>query len=333
MADVDVYYDTEYDILVDSEEEDQIYEVVAGNPLYRTEHQVRTLQRKLPLEGHVALLDYGCAKSSTIRMLATLSPGIVPHLYDVSSRYIPFWEKFTHPAHWAVNSPKPEWDSYFDVVTSFFSLEHIPTPARTMREIARLLKPGGHFYAIVPNVATNVADLVVVDHCNHFSATSLTRLVSDAGLELLEIDANAHRGAFVVVAMKPRALPAPAALDPAKVGHVRAELAGIAAFWDKAASRVRDYEASIGGDAAIYGAGFYGAFIATSLSNPSIISCHIDQNPYLQGQTFDGKPVIAPDDLPTDVSSILVGLNPAHARKIISEVAVLRERDLDYFFL
>lgn len=333
MNDVEAYYDTEYDILVDSEEEDQIYEVVAGKPIYRTEHQVLTLRRKLPLDGPVALLDYGCAKSSTIRTLAAQSPEVTPHLFDVSSRYIPFWEKFAKPDHWAVNSPKPGWDSHFDIVTSFFSLEHIPTPARTMQEIARLLKPNGRFYAIVPNVATNVADLIVVDHCNHFTTSSLARLISDAGLELVEIDAQAHRGAFVVVATKPASKARSNEIDSGEVERVRAELSDIAAFWHGAANRIRAYEASMTGTAAIYGAGFYGAFIAASLAEPSRISCHVDQNPYLQGGSFDGKPIVAPAELPAGIRSMLVGLNPAHSRRIISDVAPLRERELDYFFL
>lgn len=333
MDDVEAYYDTEYDILVASEDEDQIYEVVDGIPVYRTEHQVRTLLEKLPLGKPVALLDYGCAKSSTVRALALRAPGVTPHLFDVSSRYIPFWEKFVEPENWAVNSPKSGWHSHFDVITSFFSLEHIPTPARTMHEIARLLKPGGHFYAVVPNVATNVADLIVVDHCNHFTETSLTRLISDAGLVLLELDTKSHRGAFVAVATKPSSPVAPAALDADKVRQVRAGLSDISDFWDDAATRVRTYEATVVGDAAIYGAGFYGAFIAASLSEPSIIKCHLDQNPFLQGQMFNGNPVIGPSELPGSVHNIFVGLNPAHSRRIISEVAPLRERELDYFFL
>src|SRR3990167_3859661 len=46
MSDIDAYYDDSYDILVDSEEEDQIYEVLDGRKFYRTEHQVRVLLDK-----------------------------------------------------------------------------------------------------------------------------------------------------------------------------------------------------------------------------------------------------------------------------------------------
>ena len=39
--DTAAYYDTDYDILVESEEDDQIYKVIEGKPVFRTDHQGR----------------------------------------------------------------------------------------------------------------------------------------------------------------------------------------------------------------------------------------------------------------------------------------------------
>jgi SAM-dependent methyltransferase len=336
IADIDTYYDTQYDILVDSEEEDQIYEVRDGKPTYRTEHQLKILLEKLRFEQHVNLLDYGCAKSSTIRALCSTSPNVTPHLFDVSARYTQFWDKFVRPENYAVNKTSPEWVSRFDAVTSFFSLEHIPTIAETLQDIVDLLKPGGVFYGVVPNVFSNIADFIVVDHCNHFTPTSLKRLLADAGLELQEIDENAHRGAFVITARKPSGKVAATVKVPSSdVELTCTELSLLADFWHGAATRVRVYESGLPHEArvAVYGAGFYGAFIAASLVQPERIICHLDQNPYLQGKEFNASPILAPDELPANVKNLLVGLNPAHARAIISSIPALVRRELDYFYL
>lgn len=335
LSDVDAFYDDDYDILVGSDEEDQIYEVVDGQPVYRTQHQVRTLLGKLSLPDGANLLDYGCAKSSTIRMLCEQGAGITPHLFDVSERYIPFWRKFAQPGNWSVYTTPPEWDEKFDVVTSFFSLEHIPALSSTMRHVARLLKPDGTFYAIVPNVTTNIADLIVVDHCNHFTRPSLERLVRDCGLQVLEVDDRSHRGAFVVVARKPVAGSQASAAATGDVGDTLRDMAGIGEFWRGAAARVREFESTLPSDEgiAIYGAGFYGAFIASCLASPERVRCHLDQNPFLQGGMFDGRPVLPPAELPADVSTMLVGLNPANARRIIADIPALSGRDLRYFYL
>lgn len=336
IENVNAYYDSEYDILVESEEEDQIYEVRDGEPTYRTEHQIRVLQDKLGLRGHVDLLDYGCAKSSTIRALCAMAPGIAPHAFDVSARYIPFWEKFIPVGNWAVNTVKSEWTSRFDVVTSFFSLEHIPAVADSVLEIASLLQPGGIFYCIVPNVFGNSADFIVVDHCNHFTEPSLHRLLVDAGLQPREIDATAHRGAFVVVAEKPAhgevvEVPAPRTV----IERTCDELSALATFWRNAASRIRAYESGLKDDrrVAIYGAGFYAAFITAALAQPGRIVCYLDQNPFLQGKDFNARPILPPTELPEGVETVLVGLNPAHASAIIADIPALEGRRLDYFYL
>jgi len=336
IANIDTYYDAQYDILVDSEEEDQIYEVHEGKTIYRTEHQLKILLEKLQFKPHIDLLDYGCAKSSTVRALCAASPNITPYLFDVSTRYIPFWEKFVRPENYAINKTKPEWVSRFDVVTSFFSLEHIPTVAETMHNIVSLLKPGGVFYGVVPNVFSNVADFIVVDHCNHFTPTSLKRLLADAGLELQEIDEFAHRGALVIIARKIMSSAAVALnVLPSEIQHTCAELSSLADFWRSAAARVRAYEAGLTEEdkAAVYGAGFYGAFISANLAEPGRITCYLDQNPYLQGKEFNGCPILAPSELPENVKNMLVGLNPAHSRAIISSIPALVRRKLTYFYL
>lgn len=337
IEDVDAFYDHDYDILVDSEEEDQIYEMRAGTPVYRTAHQVRVLRDTLgDIASPMLLLDYGCAKSSTIRTLCEQDPGIVPHLYDVSARYEPFWEKFVLPENWAIKQTPPGWLGRFDVVTSFFSLEHIPTIAATMRHVASLIRPGGRFYAIVPNVIANVADFVVVDHCNHFTAPSLARLLADAGLIAERIDDSMHRGAFVVVARKPEGgvVPAPCNDGPA-IERTCATLSGIADFWRDAAGRVRQFERTLSRDAevAVYGAGFYGAFLRASLAAPDRVACHLDNNPFLHGKSFNGKPVLPPAQLPGHLGAVLIGLNPAHARRVVAEIPSLARPGLRLFFL
>lgn len=44
-------------------------------------------------------------------------------------------------------------DASFDLVYSFHALEHIPEPRRALREMARVLRPGGTYFIGVPNKA------------------------------------------------------------------------------------------------------------------------------------------------------------------------------------
>ena len=336
IEDAAAFYDTEYTILTESEDEDQIYEVRDGIEVYRTSHQIDILQSKLELDADTRILDYGCAKSSMMRALQKDLPALRPFLYDVSDRYVPFWEKIAEPSNWAVYATPSSWDGYFDVVTSFFALEHITRPVEVVDQIMQLLTPGGVFYGIVPNVLTNSADLIVIDHVNHFTRSSLECLLISAGLEVREIDSKAHRGAFVFVATRPTETRDPVwAADAEEVAVTSRSSLELAKFWSTAAGRLRKAEkdAVDGGGLAIYGAGFYGAFIKSCLSQPERIRCFIDRNPFLHSGDFDGIPVLPPDDLPRDIRNVFVGLNPGHAREIIGNVAAFSGRDLSYVYI
>jgi 2-polyprenyl-3-methyl-5-hydroxy-6-metoxy-1,4-benzoquinol methylase len=338
MIDAATFYESEYDILVNSEEEDQIYEVKPdGTQVYRTDHQIKVFLEKLPLPSGARILDYGCAKSAMTKSLLKQRPDLQPHLFDVSARYIPFWEKFIEPERWAVHEAPDSWLGYFDVVSSFFSMEHMVCPEASVRKMAAMLKPGGALYCIVPNVDTNVADFIVLDHVNHFSKPSLTYLLQDAGLVVESIDDTSHRGAFVVVARRvteaqQMALPE---TFSAEVQDWLTRFQRTASFWSQAAERVRLQEAQLPPDAetAIYGAGFYGSFIVSCLKDPQRVACHLDQNIYLQGRELNGRAILTPAQLPQRIQHVWVGLNPAHARKIIAQVEPLLARSVSFLFL
>lgn len=325
------YYDREYRILLDSEEEDQLYEVRNGVVIYRTDHQVSTLLSKLSLPSGARVLDYGCAKGSTLRKLFALRPDVSPHLFDVSRMYVGFWRKFAPDENLATYQIPECWSNRFDVVTTFFSLEHVGNPSASLHAMSELLKPGGVLYGVVPNVFTNWADFVVADHVNHFSVPSLERALVDAGLNPLGIDDRAHTGAFVFHAERPKAGKSSAQLrrDPLSVAD---EVERISHYWRDLGARVREFESSRKTyKAAIYGSGFYGTFIAAALRELARVECFLDRNPFRQGKHLMGKPIIAPDALSNSIDTIYVGLNPASARKSIAELG-WEGRDFWYFF-
>lgn len=336
LNNINEYYDNEYEILVESEEEDQLYEVVSGSNVFRTEHQVRTFLNKLNLPSGVKILDYGCAKSSTMRVLINRNPNINAYLFDVSDRYVPFWEKFLTEDRWATYVIPVAWNGQFDVVTSFFSLEHMAQPQDALQQICRVLKPKGLLYGIIPNVFTNTADMIVVDHVNHFTAASLQYLLRSNGFEVVEMDEGSHLGALIFTGRK-EASQSVVELDAPSNGLKETfdEARKIAEFWKSMSAKVREFERSIQDvpRLAVYGAGFYGAFISSCLQHPEIIAYIVDQNPFLQGRNVNGVPIVPPAGLPDNIDVVLVGLNPAHARRLIEDIPEFSSRNLTYFFL
>jgi SAM-dependent methyltransferase len=332
LADLASYYESEYRILIDSEEEDQLYQVVGDRQVFRLDHQAETLLRKLSLPPAAAILDYGCAKGGTLKRALAKRSDLQVHLFDVSEMYLPFWRSFVAEERWALYRPRDSWAGRFDAVTSFFSLEHVVEPRTVMAEIARLLKPGGVFYGIVPNVFTNTADFVVSDHVNHFSAASLATLLESSGFRVVEIDDQAHLSAFVFVARSGNSAVAPVARIQ-EVAAVGKEVAGIADYWRALAERVQAFERGHADcPAAVYGSGFYGTYLATCLQDAGAIRCFIDRSPFRQGRTLFDRPILAPESLPDDITTLYVGLNPMHARTEIGKVSCWSSRPLNCFY-
>jgi SAM-dependent methyltransferase len=327
------YYAQEYEINTASEDTDQLYKVVDGKVIYRADHQAAILLSKVAFSRGARVLDYGCAKSPTLRKVLEVHPDIRPFLFDVTDRYISAWEMFPQKAEWATHTPNPEWNGTMDVVLSFYALEHVADLAQGLKNIKALLKQGGTFYFLVPNAYNNIADFVVADHINHFSHGSLLRLLEKHGFGAVEIDAVSHDAAFVV---KATLLTSPMSVLTSidSFEALRVDALGMAKYWRDIAARIREFEGTVGnGDVAVYGAGFYGNFIASSLERSDRVACFVDRNQHLQGTELNGKPVLSPEQIPHSVTHVFVGLNPRIARENIQAIEDWRERGLSYFFL
>lgn len=329
LPNLDSYYNQDYQFLVSSEEEDQLIVLDDGSSAYRSEHQASILQSKIKLSGNITLLDYGCGKGATLRSLAKLAPGITPYAFDVSKIYKPFWNKFVAPCAQAIKEIPKNWVGHFDLVTSFFALEHATEPRKFTETILSLLKPGGRFYGIVPNVYTNIADMVVADHVNHFSTESLEFLLASVGFSELVIDDASHAGAFVFTGVKSGGKNN---FQPVCSKSNIQQVDEIVDYWSQFRSRILKFEENLAENTpvAIFGSGFYGALIYNCLNHPEAVCCFLDSNPHRQRHKLMGLEIIPPDKIPDHVKAVYAGLNPRSAKRIISEI--YKDSNLTFFY-
>lgn len=323
------YYDTGYGILTNTSDEDQIYRVVNGVPEFRTQHQARVLLARTTLPQGARVLEYGAGKAATLRHVLRERPDLQGHVFDVSRQYETFWAEFLPAARTSSYTLPPEWAGSFDLVCAFFVLEHVVAARDALAQLRGLLKPGGVLHIVVPDVLVNWADFLVAEHVNHFHVDSLRYAISGLPFEQVEIDNTLHDAALVMRAI---ASDAPPAIRVAPAGLSEKAL-GLAHYWMEFTERVRAFEAAKGDRAisAIYGAGFYGAHLLSCLRHPERVLCFVDRNPHLQGREWQGRPVVAPAQMPEDVNVVYAGLNPLRAPDIMAGVHEWSQRRHDLY--
>jgi SAM-dependent methyltransferase len=334
VVDTRSYYESEYQFRTRSEDEDDLYDRIGDKNVYRADQQAYLVGTSFDLNRPIKILDYGCGKARSLLLLAQRYPLLEPYVFDVSESYRQFWDDFVAPERQATSSIPLEWHGQMDLVLSFFALEHVEEPGAFVATLRRLLRPGGKAFVFIPNVLTNMSDLIVVDHVNHFSAMSLSYLFSRAGFSDLRIDVESYRGAFVVGATRSPNREIASGISDLGPADIKKTL-DLGVLWRDLIKNIRAAEKVLSAteSCAIYGSGIYGLFIASALPDRARTRYFLDQNPWRQGLSLMGIPVVAPDRLPDEVRFVYVGLNPILARRVIDQVEVLHRVRRDFFYL
>ncbi len=166
---------------------------------------------KLPEKGRV--LDVGCGGGFFIASMLKRAPE--SHFYGVD--YSPLSVKksrsFNHRAvkrgqveivEGSVSS-LPFEDAFFDLVTASETIYFWPDPAKDVREVARVVKPGGMF-AVCCDSADKTAAKKYTDHIRGmtvYSAEELSAFFSGAGFVNIECHSDPATGMLCVTGTLP----------------------------------------------------------------------------------------------------------------------------------
>ncbi|MBK9449704.1 MAG: class I SAM-dependent methyltransferase [Bacteroidetes bacterium] len=158
---------------------------VEGETLERLVHR---LKREMP-EGH--MLDMGCGRGDFLKVAhnhgytvqgSDLSTADGPH------KDIPIFQGFLKDANFHAEE--------FDIIVTRNTLEHIFDPNEDLRELNRILKPGGLLYVKVPHVKYEEgwrckaffgfkSLFTPPVHLNHFSTSTLSGILNRNGFEVI----------------------------------------------------------------------------------------------------------------------------------------------------
>lgn len=331
LPDLKAFYDTSYRISLASDDHDQVYEVRRGTTIFRTDRQAEVVIDLVEMHHGAKILDYGAAKATTLRKIIAKRPGLLPHVFDVSEDYRPYWNSWLGNDASATYQIPPGWHGKFNVVMAHYVIEHVSDPVAVLGDLRGLLAPGGKLMFSVPDWTQNTGDLLVADHTNHFSETSIRVAAWRAGLKVDLLLSNQLPAAFVVVcSLSEMATCPPTDKVAYEVDHARRT----SSFWAGVVADLERSATKLGGrSSAIFGAGVYGTLIFSRVRKNVPVHCFLDNNRHLWSLRHFGLPVRPPAEVPDDVDTVYIGLNPSKARAIVAETPALNRRDIDLIFL
>jgi SAM-dependent methyltransferase len=106
------------------------------------------------VRGHVTpasrVLDLGCGRGGVVELFwreVRFAAGVDPDSASLASH-----RAAGMPVVRGVGEKLPFVDGAFDLIVCLWVLEHLADPAATLREVRRVLAPGGHFVFVTPNM-------------------------------------------------------------------------------------------------------------------------------------------------------------------------------------
>ncbi len=148
-------------------------------------------------------LDLGCGVGGFLPGLSRLAEGVFPT--DVSRESLVRCAERGFPRGAVASGyALPYADASFDLVCMFDAIEHIPDDHAVLREVARVLAPGGLALATVPAYAFLYANNDrIAQHQRRYERKRLRAVFSQAGLE---VERLTHTNVFLFPVILPAVL-------------------------------------------------------------------------------------------------------------------------------
>lgn len=130
-------------------------------PIHRRKHSVFSwLRRQVvgsnyasPPAARAKILDFGCGDGWYLEQLA--GSGHQPIGFEVDPNHArTLSSRLNIPVYDTAAELETHHAGTIDLITMHFVLEHLPNPAGTFHLMSRLLKPGGRWYFVIPNLAS-----------------------------------------------------------------------------------------------------------------------------------------------------------------------------------
>ncbi len=177
------------------------FDQATGISLARSELIVKWLTEQKILLNEGKMLDIGCGRGNLLDSFATAYPQWSVSGFEIDDKHrINIEQKHHHGSFYSGDLDTIT--KQFNLICLIHTLEHIHSPNEVLNKIYHKLAANGYLLIAVPNSMENPFDLLIADHCTHFSQNSLLKLLHNHGFSVVAQLKNGLQKEIIVVAKK-----------------------------------------------------------------------------------------------------------------------------------
>lgn len=272
----------------------------------------------IPPEGK--LLDIGCGNGAFLRAFGSVYPNWSMTGLELNDRNQAVVEAIPGVELLHVG-PVESLPGQFNLITLIHALEHIPDPVRFLNTLKGKLLPGGVLLIEVPNLKNSIFDVLVADHCTHFTADILAKVIEKTALAVIELEED-YVSKELTVAIQPGEAIIDSAPESKEENPDSSDVQNfqiLTAHLDYLQSLL-DLANSVSGPIGIFGTSIAGTWLAQSVRDK--VAFFVDEDPNRIGRYHLDKLIVSPDRV-ADGSKVLIPLPPAIAIDVANRLSYL----------
>lgn len=297
-------------------EEQAVFEDASGGAA-RSSVLVRKLVEHFTLPSKGRLLDVGCGNGSLLRSFARLRPEWSLCGTELNDKYIESVERIdqVEMVHCGLPEGLP---GEFDVITMVHVLEHIPEPNLFLEGVRSKLRKNGILVVQIPDHRMNPFDLLIADHCTHFTVRTLGRYLQSRAYNVRLLETRwIPKEMTAVVENRESDISQYAGLcDEGQITPM--EEVTVCIEWLKQLL-VQAKALAERGNFGIFGTSIAATWLASELGTG--IDFFVDEDRNRVGKRFMGRPVFYPEDIPEE-SNVFVAMPSKLARNLCERLQV-----------
>jgi SAM-dependent methyltransferase len=288
------------------------FDLNSGASMARSEKIVEWLKGSVTIPKKGSLLDVGCGNGSFLRAFGQNNPDWQMAGLELDTRNQALIESISGVTKLHVG-PIHSLQARFDLIVLIHALEHIPDPIHYLKSLSGLLNPGGLLLVEVPDLETSPFDILIADHCTHFSIATLGWTAEKAGFEVCRMDAGGCVTKELTMLARYPALSLRAdSLSPRDNGATAAS--GHIAWLQKLLRQGQ----SISGRIGIFGTSISATWLAAALGDK--VGFFVDEDANRIGRRHMGHPIYSPSNAPKK-SALLMPLRADIAISVARRLA------------